>query len=223
MKLADAFGLGQDLLVGHGLGQWRLEFDQAKTRAGVCRPGRKLIGLSAPLTRLHTEEEVRDTILHEIAHALVGAHHGHDEVWRAKAREIGCSATRCLPEDAPKISGGWVGTCSAGHSMHRHRRPEQPMSCRACGQEFRLEHLFEWLYHGRPVPMHPNYVAVLAAIESAGSAPLRLPVGAAARVVAEGPFHGHVGEIIKRGRTCYHLRHREGVLRVPFSYVEPTQ
>jgi SWI/SNF-related matrix-associated actin-dependent regulator 1 of chromatin subfamily A len=37
------------------------------------------------------EQQFKDTILHEIAHAIVGPHHGHDEVWRGKAVEIGCT------------------------------------------------------------------------------------------------------------------------------------
>ena len=41
------------------------------------------------------EADVRDTILHEIAHALAGPKHNHDKVWREKARAIGCTAERC--------------------------------------------------------------------------------------------------------------------------------
>ena len=38
------------------------------------------------------DEEVKNTLLHEIAHALVGPGHRHNRVWRQKAREIGCDA-----------------------------------------------------------------------------------------------------------------------------------
>ncbi len=220
MRLADAFVMAQELLDLHRLVDWRVEFDQAKTRAGVCRPHRKVIGLSAPLTRLHGADEVRDTVLHEIAHALVDPRHGHDSVWRAKAREIGCSATRCLPQDAPAVPGGWVGTCPAGHSIHRHRRPEKPVSCAECGQGFDRDHLFEWLHHGRPARMHPNYDAALRAMET-GTGVVALPVGALGRVILKGQFHGYVGKVVKRGRTRYHLEHADGVLTVPFCYVEP--
>jgi hypothetical protein len=37
------------------------------------------------------QELIRDTILHEVAHALVGENHNHDEAWRAKAIELGAT------------------------------------------------------------------------------------------------------------------------------------
>ena len=72
MDVEDAVAVARGLLAEHGLTGWSVVLDRAKTRAGVCRADRREIGLSAPLTALHSPEEVRDTILHEIAHALVG-------------------------------------------------------------------------------------------------------------------------------------------------------
>ena len=71
----------------------RSSYDNAKRRAGICRFAEQTLGLSAPLTAVHSEDDVRDTILHEIAHALVGPAHGHDATWRAMARRIGCSGS----------------------------------------------------------------------------------------------------------------------------------
>src|SRR3954468_12751994 len=99
MDLQEARRLATALMAEHGLSGWRLVLDSAKTRAGVCRAQRKEIGLSRHLTALHAEPEVRDTVLHEIAHALVGPAHGHDEVWRATALRIGCSGRRCVSQD----------------------------------------------------------------------------------------------------------------------------
>ena len=55
---------------------WQFKFDNSKRRFGQCVYGRKyglpyhMIKLSKPLVALNSEEQVRDTILHEIAHAL---------------------------------------------------------------------------------------------------------------------------------------------------------
>ena len=52
--------LAEDLLEHHGLRDWTVAYDGAKKRAGICRFGPRVLGLSAPLTTLHSEVEVRD-------------------------------------------------------------------------------------------------------------------------------------------------------------------
>ncbi len=205
----------------HGLVGWRVEFDTAKKRAGVCRFGDRVISLSAPLTRLHATAEVRDTVLHEIAHALVGPRHGHDETWQRTARSIGCTGRRCVPSDAPGLPGAWVGVCAAGHVKERHRRPERVVSCGECHpRRFSPEHLFEWTHRGLPAPMHPNYAAELEALRS-GRRLHRVPVGGRVRVTAPGDYYGVEGRVVKIGRTRYHVRIPGAVLRVVFAGIEP--
>jgi len=211
--------MAERLMAEHGLVGWQVQLDNAKRRAGVCRFGDRVIGLSAPLTRMHGEPEVRDTVLHEIAHALAGPAHGHDAVWRATARKIGCSGDRCVPEGAPRVVGSWVGVCSAGHVKDRHRRPERVMSCGQCRPDFSPEHVFEWTHHGRPAVMHPNYVAELESLRS-GRRMRLAPVGGKVIITASGDFHGRVGRVLKIGRTSYHVRLAEGVLRVVFAGAE---
>ncbi|NBT51009.1 MAG: hypothetical protein EBT12_05555, partial [Marivivens sp.] len=71
-----------------------IDFDDAKTRFGQCRYTPKEISLSRPLTKANDEEQVRDTILHEIAHALTPGE-GHGNVWKKVAIKIGCDGKRC--------------------------------------------------------------------------------------------------------------------------------
>lgn len=220
MDLRDAYALAEHLLEVHGLSGWTVEFDSAKRRAGVCRFATRTIGLSAPLTTVHPETEVRDTILHEIAHALVGPRHGHDRAWRETALAIGCSGQRCTPADAPRPEAPWLGVCPAGHTTDRHRRPERVMTCRHCSSRFDLTYVFSWTHHGRPAAMHPNYVAELERLAS-GERPAWVRVGGRARITVDGEHHGRVGEVVKRGRTSYHLRVGSTVFRVPFAWVEP--
>lgn len=164
MHLDDAEAMALSLMRAHGLQDWRFAFDRAKTRAGICRYGSRTIGLSRTLTALHTADEVRDTILHEIAHALAGLEHGHGPVWRTQALAIGCSAQRCLAEDVPRPDAPWRGTCPRGHVVTRWRRPQRVLSCRRCAPSFDPDAVFMWRRHGEIVTMAASYVAELAAI-----------------------------------------------------------
>ncbi|MGC9670649.1 SprT-like domain-containing protein [Planosporangium sp. 12N6] len=226
MDLEEARVLAVGLMAEHGLTGWRLVFDDAKTRAGVCRSDRREIGLSRVLTLLYPPAQVTDTVLHEIAHALVGTWHGHDRLWRATALRIGCSGMRCVPEDAPRIDGAWEGVCPAGHRSTAHRRPIRVKSCRRCSTVFDASALLTWTYRGQPAPMHPRYEAELARIQgravepvAAGSPALR--VGDRVRLTGGGKYGGLVGTIEKRGRTRYQVQTSVGVLSAPFAIVAP--
>ncbi|MGB7450191.1 MAG: SprT-like domain-containing protein [Ornithinimicrobium sp.] len=164
MHLATALTLGQHLLREHGLSDWTVVLDHARARFGVCRPDRRQIGLSRRLTVLSSEAEVRNTLLHEIAHALVGADHGHDAVWRARALAIGCDGRRTddIPESA---QGPWVGRCPAGHTVRRHRRPRRVGACRLCSAgPFDPSAIYTWTFRGAPAPMLASYSAELVSI-----------------------------------------------------------
>jgi hypothetical protein len=219
MDLRDAYRMGNELLDQHLLQGWSITFDNAKRRAGVCRHGPRVIGLSAPLTRLLSPDDVRETLLHEIAHAVVGADRGHDSVWVAQARAIGSTAQRCLAEDAPQVTAPWLGVCPAGHTQERHRRPERVQACGRCSSTFSPEHLFVWTHHGRPAAMHPNYLHELERLR-AGDPLVLAAVGGQVRLLVSGTLHGRVGTVVKRGRTSYHVRLPEGRFRVLFAGAE---
>ena len=97
MELYNAETLAISLMSQHGLiaDGWRFEWDRGLRRFGCCHYGSKKITLSAHIARLNDEANIRDTILHEMAHALVGRGHHHNYVWKAKCREIGANPERC--------------------------------------------------------------------------------------------------------------------------------
>lgn len=97
MKTTEAAKLARELMDQHGLQHIRLTFDNSKTALGRCFSiGNKAhrISLSRYWTIHLPEENVRDTILHEIAHALVGVREKHGPVWREMARKIGANPKR---------------------------------------------------------------------------------------------------------------------------------
>ena len=96
MELISVQLLANRLLNEHELFKkgWRFSFDRAKRRAGCCRYSKKEITLAKAYAEQEELKEIKNTILHEIAHALVGPKHGHNEIWKQKALEIGCDAER---------------------------------------------------------------------------------------------------------------------------------
>src|SRR5262245_46995617 len=86
--------LARDLLAVHHLGNWSFQFDHGTKRAGCCHYATHVIALSQAFALHAPAQEIRDTLLHEIAHALVGQAHHHDAVWRAQALAMGCSGQR---------------------------------------------------------------------------------------------------------------------------------
>ncbi|MGN0064780.1 MAG: SprT-like domain-containing protein [Nocardioides sp.] len=217
MDLDDARRLAVDEMTRHGLRGWTFAYDRAKRRAGATHFADRRITLSRELTGLHDEAEVRQTVLHEIAHALVGPRHGHDATWRATALRIGSNGQRCLARDTPTVSGAWVGVCPAGHQTDAHRRPVRVKACRQCTGEF-AERVFSWTHHGRAAPMHPQYEEELAALR-AGTLRVRFAEGSRVRITAHGRWHGAQGVVVKRGRTRYHVQTGRHLLTVPFAGV----
>ncbi len=115
----------------HRLTKWRFRFDHSTRRAGCCNYKDRLISISFDLARNGTEADIRDTLLHEIAHALVGKKHNHDAVWKAKAREIGCSGERThrLELAPPRYHVRCENDCWTHTAQRRNRR----LVCRTCG------------------------------------------------------------------------------------------
>lgn len=126
MKVLEAYELATKLLQEHGLRQkgWVIDIDNAKSRFGVCRYYQKEISLSKPLIEANDYVQVVDTILHEIAHALVGPGHGHNSVWKRKCVEIGAKPQRCYSsEDTTLVAGKYKAVCGGcGKEYHRHKK-----------------------------------------------------------------------------------------------------
>jgi predicted SprT family Zn-dependent metalloprotease len=102
----------------------------------LCVYHRRTVELSVHLVERNGPEEVLDTLLHGVAHALVGPGHGHDAVWKRQGREVGARPERCGQADMPEArSRPACGCC--GKTFHRHRRPGRMsgLFCRSCGPE----------------------------------------------------------------------------------------
>ena len=143
MTISETKKIAADLMKMHGLTYdgWRFEFDNARRRAGVCKYRSKTIGISKYLLPHMSAAMVKDTILHEIAHALVGSHHGHDIVWQRQAMAIGCNGKRCYSpqrdlanyEETLAVQSKYTLTCpTCGRKTALQRQPKRDRSCGTC-------------------------------------------------------------------------------------------
>ena len=126
--------VAEDMIAAHLDASWTFAYDSAKRRAGACDYTRKRITVSRYLSARYDDETNRQTLLHEIAHALAGARAAHGTAWKRTARAIG-------------YTGGvthHVGTCPAGHVAYRHRRATRATSCAKCSRTFDERFLFTW-------------------------------------------------------------------------------
>ena len=136
MDTNTAASLARTLMNEHGLGHWTFQFDRAKRRAGSCSHRRQTITLSPHYVLNNSDEDIKDTILHEIAHALAGPRQGHNKVWKAVCIRIGARPVRCYGDHVEMPKGQWRATCkSCKKEFHHHRRPKYITGkyCRRCG------------------------------------------------------------------------------------------
>jgi hypothetical protein len=134
MKTPNVYAIAKKLMTKHGLLDegWTFAVDRAKARCGCTEFRRKKITISRYYLsdKGTTLANIHNTLLHEIAHALVGWEAAHGDVWKSKALEIGCDGTRCDSHwhgaKPPYIIGCWCGRINA----YRYRLPNT--SRRAC-------------------------------------------------------------------------------------------
>jgi hypothetical protein len=88
-KLLEVAFLAQELLEKHQLPECEICFLMHSNARGICYNSGEKISLQIQFSINEDMEEIRITILHEIAHALVGNENGHNLVWKKKALELG--------------------------------------------------------------------------------------------------------------------------------------
>jgi SprT protein len=137
MDFNDAEQLAKSLMAQHRLRRWTFVYNRGKRTLGLCDYTRKRIELSMYFVAHNDQAAVRDTILHEIAHALAGRRAGHGPAWRAACQRIGAKPQR-LDHEAVMPKGHWVAVCpSCGNRHTRFRRPllGRQYVCSPCGPD----------------------------------------------------------------------------------------
>ena len=146
MNLLLASNLAKNLMRQHNLfkSYWQFDWNKKKNSLGTCSYSKKIIFLSKKIVPCLKENEVKDTILHEIAHALVGSGQGHNQVWKSKAIEIGCNGYRCADVDLSSIAKYKAICKNCGQTHTVNRRKKRLSWCKCEGNRFRQEMSLIW-------------------------------------------------------------------------------
>lgn len=156
------------LMTAHGVGSLAFEFDRGKKRIGAThfvRTNGVVLPIKITLSRYFAEllqaEEIRETILHEIAHAKAGYGAGHGPVWKREAKALGIPANACKAASArPEYSvKPHCATCDRVLDSGMHRLPLKLYACAKCRTTL------TWQKNGRTLDLHEMPVRYQQAYE----------------------------------------------------------
>ena len=138
MGRKEIFLMARDLISKHSeLDLWRFSFENYKKSFGRCNYTTRTISISSYLCDSMTNIAIKDTLIHEIAHALTRGH-GHDNVWRRKCVELGGVPERTASLSKSLIEGAilqskYTLTCPCcGYKIPKHRAIKHSISCGIC-------------------------------------------------------------------------------------------
>ena len=135
MEIEQAIILIEENFKKFNLKDWSYKFNNSKRRVGVCKYNKKCIEFSRWFVEGNEQTFFIDTLLHEIAHAVVGINHNHNKVWRMKAVEIGCSGERVCKNTTNKPAGRYIYCCpNCKKQYHFYRLPKynKTFACSYC-------------------------------------------------------------------------------------------
>ena len=127
-----------------GLEQWQLKFSKSKRSLGYCDCRKKVIYLSDAYMKTNELAVMKDTLLHEIAHAIQYINYGrtdHGNEWKKIAADVGCKPERCASADQISVPRGkYVAVCpSCRTATHFYRKIKRKYSCRICSKDYNRE------------------------------------------------------------------------------------
>lgn len=151
--MEDTILFARRIMDANGLNFWKVKTNKATTIFGSCSFKTKTVIFSHVLLPHCSSSAKKDVVLHEIAHAIVGEKHGHDDVWRQKAIELGGSGNRTGCDDYFECNDYSVirhnhykykAVCANGHTHYRNRKPLIMVSCKDCEPTFNKLYILDY-------------------------------------------------------------------------------
>ncbi|MCK5391211.1 MAG: SprT-like domain-containing protein [Deltaproteobacteria bacterium] len=124
-----------------GLEDWELRLSNQKRHLGYCRPRKKIISISRAFMETNPFPVIKDTLLHEIAHALHYIDTGktnHNNGWKEVTIRVSCEHKRCATGEGLNMPrGNYIGVCPVcGKETHFYRRVRRSYSCSHCTKRY---------------------------------------------------------------------------------------
>lgn len=155
----------QKLLTDRKLTGWKVIFEHSISRAGRCRHDEKTISYGVPFLLYASDAERANTVLHEVAHAITGAGHGHELTWKNNFLKLGGngSVSSHYPDSIyTEANFTWLGTCpTCKDRTGMNNAPETVWGCAKCPKTVAVENrVYSWAFNGVAVAPHsvsPEY------------------------------------------------------------------
>lgn len=136
--------LAKELIQKH-CPDYKFEWFTKKKTIGYCNWKTKIINLSISFVEYNLDkpEEIIDTIIHEISHALT-PRDGHGKKWKAKCIELGCTPKRVCQVKLNKPKGKYTLMCkTCGYTNEYYRKLKNIKSCPRCDNKFNPKYILE--------------------------------------------------------------------------------
>lgn len=114
--------------------QWTFGWNRRKSSFGLCSYTKKEISLSYYYAQVGSYEQINDTILHELAHAIAGPSAGHGELWKKACKVTGANPVRC-GKVVDEMPCKFKGTCPVCGHVYKAQRVLQQMDRRLCSKK----------------------------------------------------------------------------------------
>lgn len=157
MELNSIREIALKLMKSHNLNDWTFKWGDFVDTMAKCNYKYKYIILSRPMTKHESNfDRVKNTILHEIAHAIDynerGIKSNHDERWQEIAKSIGCNANKYGDPsgiDKEKFYK-WIGTCpNCNKKYFFNIKPKTDRSCAKCDTKYNPDYKLDLEFNKR--------------------------------------------------------------------------
>ena len=123
----------------YDLCNWTLKIINSKRKYGHCRWGKNEIAISKKFVAINNWNQMKQCILHEIAHALVGSKAKHGKEFKDVCEKIGCMEDGCYTKarnlNVPKSKYTIIcKTC--GRTQVKNRKRRSPVACSKCCKKY---------------------------------------------------------------------------------------